>query len=360
MPAISTLFLALVAAIVVATQLWFWRLRLHEERTIWLGCAFLAAVASLIGGTVVLLMMWFPGDQHPWATSLEIALVLVPTVLLMVFPVVLVATLIVSGIRLVRREGRTPRNMLSLALGIAMVAYVAIWPAVRRSLVSIPYVGAALDFVFGFLAVVLLILSVAFTFYTVAGMVARIPHRRRRYDAIVVLGAALKADGTVTPLLGNRVRKGIACWKEHPEARLIMSGGQGSDEAKAESHAMRDFALSQGVPANSVLVEDRSTSTYENLAFSQELREREGLEREGRVLVVSDDYHVFRALLITRQLGFPADGAGSRVRIYFSLNALVREWVAYVHLRRTTYMRFFVALLALYVVLAVLPLLVGT
>ena len=65
---------------------------------------------------------------------------------------------------------------------------------------------------------------------------------------------------------------------------------------------------------------------------------------------MTDDYHVFRALLITRELGIPADGVGSHVRLYFSLNALVREWVAYVSLRRAFYTRLTIALLVIYLV----------
>ena len=111
---------------------------------------------------------------------------------------------------------------------------------------------------------------------------------------------------------------------------------------------MRAFALAQGVPEEAILVEDRSTTTRENIAFSEALREKEGLVSEGRLLVVSDDYHVFRALLIARALGIAADGAGAKVRLYFVLNALVREWVAYVDLKRAVFMRLSGTVLVLY------------
>lgn len=117
---------------------------------------------------------------------------------------------------------------------------------------------------------------------------------------------------------------------------------------------MRAFALSQGVPEDAILVEDRSANTRENLAFTEALREQEQLTSEGRLLVVSDDYHVFRALLITRTLGIAADGAGSKVRLYFALNALVREWVAYVDLKRAFFMKLAGTLLVLYTALYIL------
>ena len=94
--------------------------------------------------------------------------------------------------------------------------------------------------------------------------------------------------------------------------------------------------------------------TFRNIAFSEALREKEGLVSEGRLLVVSDDYHVFRALLIARALGIAADGAGAKVRLYFALNALVREWVAYVCLKRAAFLKLALAVLALYTALCLL------
>lgn len=166
--------------------------------------------------------------------------------------------------------------MLSLGLGCAMVAYVTIWPFVRGALGDVPVFGNVFDFIFGFAALLIALLGTAFAFYTVAGVVVQWPHRHRRYDAVVVLGAALMKDGTVTPLLANRVKRGIERWHQHPEAKLIMSGGQGSDELQPESHAMRAFALAQGVPEEAILVEDRSATTHENIAFSEALREKRG------------------------------------------------------------------------------------
>lgn len=342
------IFVALAAVMAGLGQLWFWRLRLGEERTIWLGCAALVAAGTAVMALSILLVVIFPEGVFPWVQTLVLAILAIFFIFLLMFPIVLVVTLIATGIRLVRSEGRSLRNMLSLGLGCAMVAYVTIWPFVRSALSDVPVFGNVFDFIFGFIALLIALLGTAFAFYTVAGVVVQWPHRHRRYDAVVVLGAALMKDGAVTPLLANRVKRGIELWHLHPEAKLIMSGGQGADELQPESHAMRAFALAQGVPEDAVFVEDRSANTRENLAFTERLREQEELTSEGRLLVVSDDYHVFRALLITRTLGIAADGAGAKVRLYFALNALVREWVAYVDLKRAVFMRLSGTVLVLY------------
>lgn len=347
-----------VAAIVVAglCQAWFWRLHVREQRSLWYGLSFLFALVTALCALEVWLGFSFPFDEQPVLQNVNLFVVILFVAALLVFPVALVVTLIVSGVRLIRREGANPRNMLSLGLGVLMVVYVAVWPATRRFLVGIPVLGRVLDAVFGFAAILLGIAGVAFTLYTVSGLLAQIPHPRRHYRHIVVLGAGLMPDGTLTPLLARRVERGVAMWRRNPGSVLVMSGGQGPDEVVPEAVAMRDHALSLGVPAECVMLEQRSRNTQQNLQFSARLLP-EGGSKE-RMLIVTDDYHVFRALLISRALGVSADGVGSHVRLYFSLNALVREWIAYVSLRRRFYLGLTVALLVVYLlVYLVMPLL---
>ena len=112
---------------------------------------------------------------------------------------------------------------------------------------------------------------------------------------------------------------------------------------------MRDYAMSQGVPAVAILTEEASRNTEENIANSAAIVGRDAASA-GRALVVTDDYHVLRALLLARNLGFACDGCGSHVRLYFSLNALVREWVAYAVLRKQKYLRLLAWLCGIYTV----------
>ena len=258
---------ALAAICLAATgQLWFWRLHTHEQRSLWYGLSFLVAVGTAVVAIEVLLLQAFSLESHPVAEQINLVVIGVMAVALLAFPVALVVTLVASGVRLIRREGANPRNMLSLGLGILEVAYVIVWPQVC----SAPHqlvrkLGRVLDLVFGFAAILLGIAGVAFTLYTVSGLVAQIPHRHRRYQRIVVLGSGLMPDGSVTPLLAHRVERGVEMWRRNPGSALVMSGGKGADEAQPESHAMRAYAESLGVPAEAILVEDMSANTRENL-----------------------------------------------------------------------------------------------
>lgn len=337
-------FPLLIALLCVAPVV-FAIVRVREERTLWLGFWALAGAASLVVLIEVLLVGYLPLGDHPLAQTANLVVMGILLVMLLAFPAVLVVTLIVSGVRLIRREGARPANLLSLGLGVAMVAYVLVWPLLRGRLTGLPVVGSVLDLLFGISAGLIGVAGVAFALYTVSGLVAQVPHPMRRYRYIVALGSGLIDGRRVTPLLAHRVDRAIWAWRRNPGSRIVMSGGQGPDEAVSEASAMRDYALGQGVPAEAILCEERSRNTRENIRFSRDLiratatggGEARGPRGEGRILVVSDDYHVFRALLLAREAGVRADGLGAHVRLFFSLNALVREWVAYVVLRKRAF-----------------------
>lgn len=151
--------------------------------------------------------------------------------------------------------------------------------------------------------------------------------KRRGADYIIILGAGV--IGTrVTPLLAARIDKGIELLHDNPNAVLIMSGGQGPGEDIAEGEAMARYAGQKGVDLGKIMVEGKSTSTEENLLFSRELMSRD----RPRVIVVTTAYHVFRALLLARRQGLKCVGFGAKTKWYFTLNALIREFVGYLSL----------------------------
>lgn len=123
------------------------------------------------------------------------------------------------------------------------------------------------------------------------------------------------------------VDKGIEAHRENKESFLILSGGQGKDEKIPEGEAMKNYALKQGVDESNIIVENKSVSTRENLLFSKAIIDSHHME--GNILVVTNRYHVLRALLLAKQLRIPCDGKGSKTKLYFSINAFIREWIAY-------------------------------
>jgi uncharacterized SAM-binding protein YcdF (DUF218 family) len=148
-------------------------------------------------------------------------------------------------------------------------------------------------------------------------------------DFVVVLGAGL-IRGEVSKLLAGRLDRGRQVW-EQVRGRggaplMITSGGQGADEPVSEARAMADYLISTGVPAEAIRLEDKSTTTLENLTFSRRIM----LERkpEYRCTIVTSNYHVLRAALYARRAKVNGQVLGAPTARYFWPNAFLREFVA--------------------------------
>ena len=117
----------------------------------------------------------------------------------------------------------------------------------------------------------------------------------KQVDYMIVLGA--KVNGTSPSLsLQNRIDTAARYLKENEKTIVIVSGGQGPDEDISEAEAMRQGLVAQGIGAERIIIEDKSTSTYENMSFSKKLIPS-GLDTG---LLVTNDYHLYRAQLISK------------------------------------------------------------
>lgn len=126
-------------------------------------------------------------------------------------------------------------------------------------------------------------------------------------QAILVLGAQVKADGSLSLSLFRRLDLARKEYVQNPQL-IIACGAQGGDEPVPEGIAMREWLIAQGVPEESVLAETASFNTRENLLHAKAMMEERGLTQ---ALIVTSDYHVPRALALCKQLGIEATGVGS-------------------------------------------------
>jgi uncharacterized SAM-binding protein YcdF (DUF218 family) len=126
-------------------------------------------------------------------------------------------------------------------------------------------------------------------------------------DAIVVLGAAAY-DARPSPVFTERIRHGLDLYRRGYAGTLIFTGGYGNGARFSESQVARRYALREGVPADAILIETRSRTTFENLSQARDLMRARGLER---VIVVSDPLHMARALRLSRGLGIDALGSST-------------------------------------------------
>ncbi len=143
----------------------------------------------------------------------------------------------------------------------------------------------------------------------------------------LVLGAGLRGE-RMTLTLARRMQVAAAYLRAHPRVTALVSGGQGAGESRTEAAAMADYLVAHGVAPERIVREERSTSTWENLRFSQELlRELPG--PPAPVLIVTSDFHVPRALLLGRRLGLEVRGLPCPTPWYTYPNNLVREYFAF-------------------------------
>lgn len=133
----------------------------------------------------------------------------------------------------------------------------------------------------------------------------------RDAPVVIVLGAKVWPGGP-SPAMVRRLEKALEYHRSHPDALLIVSGGQGADEPESEAKAMRDYLIDNGVSEEQIVLEDRSTSTAENLRFSKEKMQALGYDPETTpVVIVSNSFHLARVRMLAKRYGLDADTLGA-------------------------------------------------
>ena len=148
-------------------------------------------------------------------------------------------------------------------------------------------------------------------------------------DVMIVLGAGLNSDtGEPLPTLAYRLDRAVELYNAEYAPAIIVTGGMGVDEPVSEAEAMRDYLVAAGVPESAILLEDQARDTAENMALSREIMEQNGF---ADAIIVTSDYHMWRALRLARDAGVQATGATSpnSDTIFFKAMNLARETLAW-------------------------------
>ena len=114
---------------------------------------------------------------------------------------------------------------------------------------------------------------------------------------MIVLGCQVKPWGP-SILLQDRLDKALEYFEAHPDTVIVTSGAQGADEPSTEAAAMRDYLVERGVPAEQILLEERSTNTLENIRYSLDVLAEHGYDVTADIAVVSNGFHLARVRMI--------------------------------------------------------------
>lgn len=144
-------------------------------------------------------------------------------------------------------------------------------------------------------------------------------------DYLVVLGAKVRVTGP-SASLWDRIYGAYDYLEAHPDVIAIVSGGHGDDEPTAEAYCMFRELVTLGIAPERIWMEDRATSTWENLHYSLDLIEEKTGTRPGRIGVLSSEYHLYRASLFTKACGVEFVGVPAKTsRVTQKLNHFMRE-----------------------------------
>jgi len=141
---------------------------------------------------------------------------------------------------------------------------------------------------------------------------------------MIVLGAKVKPGGIPSLSLKNRLEEAVKYLNKYPHVKVIVSGGQGADEDQSGASVMLKYLQNKGIDTNRILVEDQSTSTYENLLFSKELLPK----GTKKITILSNDFHLKRAKYLAESLGFEVDVVAAKTPKSVELKLTLRERAA--------------------------------
>ena len=262
---------------------------------------------------------------------------------IVIFPLMIVFFLfmILSNISLMRHEGKSVKNILgsvlSFILIIATIAGVFGWDVIYKNIIFKIYTKGhseivILDYALPMFLTSLLCYVECLLLGTVISSI-KATKFKPDYDTdyIIILGCAIAKNGEPLPLLRGRIDRALQFAKEQYEKtgkmpKFVPSGGKGDDECISEAESMKNYLISQGVGEDNILVENKSTSTLENMNFSKALIEKDGCGKN--IIFSTTNYHIFRSGIYANQAGINAKGIGSKTKWYFWPNAFVREFVA--------------------------------
>ena len=158
-------------------------------------------------------------------------------------------------------------------------------------------------------------------------------------DCILVLGCQVKDDGTPSDMLKDRLTRGIEVYNLGAAPKLLMSGDHGREDYD-EVGTMKQYAIDAGIASEDIFMDHAGFSTYETVYRAKEIFEAD------KVIIVTQEYHLYRALYIAEQLGVDAYGvssdlntyAGQSMRDFREVLARCKDWAMCIFKPEPTYL----------------------
>ena len=128
-------------------------------------------------------------------------------------------------------------------------------------------------------------------------------------NCITVLGASVKSNGTPSNMLEDRLAESVVLYNVGVSNKIIMSGDHANDNYD-EVNTMKNYAIKKGIPSSDIFMDHAGLNTYDSMYRLKNIFE------VGSTIIVTQDYHLYRAIYIARKLGIEAYGIASNPREY--------------------------------------------
>ena len=174
------------------------------------------------------------------------------------------------------------------------------------------------------LIVILMIIPLAFSLFL--GIYGNRNDVDYTEDVVIVLGAGVNGTLVSRPL-AHRLDAAVDYWHNNPDSLIIVTGGLGNRATITEAEAMARFLIWRGIPEEVILLEDFSTTTYENLVFANEIA-LEHFPDGFQGVLITNDFHIYRASRIARQVGVDVRPLGATTDWYSWPVNYLREMLA--------------------------------
>ena len=259
------------------------------------------------------------------------------SIILLPISLIIFSLVTISNIILIRKEGKSLRNLLGLFLGI-IICILTLLPdyvynlLMKSKTINIYDLNSAGPYIYQFLEALVYLTVTYLECILIATIIIAIKSIRKKIkmnkDYVIILGCKIRKDGTLTPLLKGRVDRALQFRDEQlkntgKDLIFVPSGGKGCDEVISEADAMKKYLLAQGIKESNIWVENKSKNTYENIKFSNKLIN----DKKANIAFFTTNYHVLRAGLVATEQGLHFEGLGSKTKLYFWINAFIREFI---------------------------------
>lgn len=176
------------------------------------------------------------------------------------------------------------------------------------------------------IAIVSIVVLGIIVFVTMEGLIISKVNSKcnKKVDYVIVLGAQVRGQ-RITKSLAKRLDVAFDYLSQSKDTKVICTGGQGKGEDISEASAMKKYLMDKGIEENRIILEDQSTSTYENLKFSLDIIE----DKNASIAIATNNFHVYRAMHLAKYIGYKnVSGIAGGSDHHLFVNYMVREGLA--------------------------------